>query len=150
MDKKLITITEAADLSGKSIQTIRRAIKAKKIRVQRKKTPQGFNYLIEKKSLIDCYNLQVSETTTTSSSQKSFDLETNLPKKSQVTTDEGFITRDDFNNFTRVIDKMVNQHSEERQNFLRLVNTMQEKIFVLENQLNLLKAPAKKWYQIWK
>jgi len=150
MDKKLITITEAADLSGKSIQTIRRAIKAKKIRVQRKKTPQGFNYLIEKQSLVDCYNLRISENSQETSSQKSFDLETNISKKSKTTSEEVFITRDDFNNFTRVIDKMVNQHSEERQNFLRLVNTMQEKIFVLENQLNLLKAPAKKWYQVWK
>jgi len=48
------------------------------------------------------------------------------------------------------MERIVSQHSEERQNFLRLVNTLQEKVFVLENQLNLLKAPAKKWYAIWK
>jgi len=150
MDKKLITITEASDLSGKSIQTIRRAIKAKKIRVQRKKTPQGFNYLIEKQSLVECYNLRITETAQENDTQKSFDLEASVPKKSKANSDQVFITRDDFNNFTHVLDKMVNQHSEERQNFMRLVNTMQEKIFVLENQLNLLSAPQKKWYQVWK
>lgn len=150
MDKKLITITESADLSGKSIQTIRRAIKAKKIRVQRKKTPQGFNYLIEKQSLVECYNLRITEKDQSNDTQKSFDLETSVTKKSKTNSDQVFITRDDFNNFTHVLDKMVNQHSEERQNFMRLVNTMQEKIFVLENQLNLLSAPQKKWYQVWK
>jgi len=60
------------------------------------------------------------------------------------------ISADEFRNFTKILEKMVNQHSDERQNFMRLVNTLQEKIFVLENQMNLLKTPAKKWYQVWK
>ena len=48
------------------------------------------------------------------------------------------------------MEKLVSQHSEERQSFLQLVNTLQDRIFVLENQLNLLKAPQKSWYQFWK
>jgi len=45
---------------------------------------------------------------------------------------------------------MIKQHSEERQNFVRLIGTLQEKIFVLENQVNILQAPKKKWFQVWK
>lgn len=60
MSETLITITDAATLSGKSIQTIRRAIKAKKIRVKKQKTPQGFNYLIVKDTLLTCYQVRES------------------------------------------------------------------------------------------
>lgn len=65
-------------------------------------------------------------------------------------TDGAHITAEDFSNFAKTLDKLVSQHSEERQNFLRLVNTLQEKIFVLENQMNLLKSPEKKWFHFWK
>ncbi len=58
MSETLITITDAAAISGKSIQTIRRAIKAKKIRVKKQKTPQGFNYLIVKDTLLTCYQVR--------------------------------------------------------------------------------------------
>ena len=54
-----ITIQEAAELSGKSIQTIRRAIKAKKLSSRKKKTPQGFNYSINKESIIKSYKLRI-------------------------------------------------------------------------------------------
>ncbi|MFA5948478.1 MAG: hypothetical protein WC806_05975, partial [Candidatus Gracilibacteria bacterium] len=65
MLKKLISIQEASDISNKSIQTIRRAIKAKKIIYRRKKTPQGFNYLIDFDSLIDLYRLKISKADST-------------------------------------------------------------------------------------
>ncbi|MBD3360937.1 hypothetical protein GF366_04000 [Candidatus Peregrinibacteria bacterium] len=71
-------------------------------------------------------------------------------KSNKVSSKNIHITADDFKNFTKTLEKMMNQHAEERQNFLRLVNTLQEKIFVLENQLNLLKSPQKKWYKFWK
>lgn len=51
MTKENITIQDAAELSNKSVQTIRRAIKAGKIKYRRRKTPQGFNYLINKESV---------------------------------------------------------------------------------------------------
>ncbi len=57
---------------------------------------------------------------------------------------------EDFKSFVQTLKTVISQHNEERQNFLRLVNTLQEKIFVLENQVNLLKAPQPKWFQFWK
>ncbi len=57
---------------------------------------------------------------------------------------------EDFKAFVKTMETLFAQHNEERQNFLRLINTLQEKIFVMENQLNLLKAPQSKWFQFWK
>lgn len=145
MTMEYITIQDAAELSGKSIQTIRRAIKTKKVQTKKQKTPQGFNYLIERGSLIEFYNLKIAE------SPKIVNEMPEIKETVSKKEDNFYISTDDFRNFTQTLERMVNQHSDERQNFLRLVNTLQEKIFVLENQLNLLKAPQQKsWLKFWK
>lgn len=143
MAKEFITIQESADISKKSIQTIRRAIKAHKIKYKKIRTPQGFNYLINYKSLCELYDVKM---------EPNVKEEIKNEKKSSIETSKKdiHISAEDFRDFTKTMERLISQHSEERQNFLRLVNTLQEKIFVLENQLNLLKSPAKKWYQLWK
>ena len=150
METKIVSIQEASDLSHKSIQTIRRAIKAKRLKVRKMKTPQGFNYLIDKDSLCGFYGLRITEKTSSSGVSEKTIRDFNIERTASKSTDRNLISADDFRNFTKILEKMVNQHSDERQNFMRLVNTLQEKIFVLENQMNLLKTPAKKWYQVWK
>ena len=50
-----VSIQDAALLTDKSAQTIRRLIKSSKIRYRKYKTPQGFSYLVEKTSLLDHY-----------------------------------------------------------------------------------------------
>ena len=60
-----LSIKEAADLSGKSIQTIRRLIKSKKVKFKKDRTPQGFNYLIDEHSFCELYNLNRSQTART-------------------------------------------------------------------------------------
>jgi excisionase family DNA binding protein len=57
MVNQLITIGEAADLVNKSAQTIRRLIKTNKIKFKRKRTPQGFNYVVDKASLLEFFRL---------------------------------------------------------------------------------------------
>ena len=147
MPKQFITIQDASDLSKKSIQTIRRALKQKKLKYRKDKTPQGFNYLINYESLCECYGMKfdgvkeetaVKEETTIEKAEK---VEEKKPK---------FVTTETFNDFSKTLERIITQHSDERQNFIRLISTMQEKIFVLENQLNLLKSPSKKWYAFWK
>jgi len=149
MSNNLITIQEAADLTQKSIQTIRRAIKSKRIKFRRDKTPQGFNYLIDKDSVMEFYEVRAVEPQSQANP---------APTTAQNTEPMTFTNEEtmnvnvhDFKAFVQTMQTMISQHSEERQSFLRLVNTMQEKIFVLENQINLLKAPqVRRWYQIWK
>lgn len=151
MSNNLITIQEAADLTQKSIQTIRRAIKSKKIKFRRDKTPQGFNYLIDKDSVFEFYGIKADGTQPQAAAASA-------PAQAPMTEPVAFQNDDtmnvnvhDFKAFVQTMQTMISQHSEERQSFLRLVNTMQEKIFILENQINLLKAPqVKKWYQLWK
>jgi hypothetical protein len=145
MAKEFISIQEAADLSRKSVQTIRRAIKAKKIKFKRRKTPQGFNYWISRTSIIEVY--KIKEAIPTPKAPKAVKESIKTPKASGKTIT---INTEDFQSFAQTMEKLISQHSEERQSFLQLVNTLQDRIFVLENQLNLLKAPQKSWYQFWK
>lgn len=143
----LISIQDASELSGKSIQTIRRAIKAKKLRFRKSKTPQGFNYMLEKDSLCELYGIRVAADQSKEKAQskvQSQKIESAAKPKALS------IEPEDFKSFVRTMETLFAQHNEERQNFLRLINTLQEKIFVMENQLNLLKAPQSKWFQFWK
>lgn len=163
MTKEFITIHEAAEISGKSVQTIRRALKTKKIKFRKKGTAQGFNYLISRSSILDFYSVKNSFSgganvnEVVSENQEKIPFESvekkteKLVEETAAKSFEGFsVSTDDFRNFTKTLERMVTQHSEERQNFLRLVNTLQEKIFILENQMNLLQSPRKRWYQLWK
>lgn len=159
MEKEFISIQEAADLSLKSIQTIRRAIKSKNLRVKRQKTPQGFNYMIEKSSLYEFYKIKTTAETSAKAEVPSSETKGTTHKKvksfikfaeTEESEDTMYISANDFRSFSQTMEKLLGQHSDERQNFLRLVTSLQEKIIVLENQLNLLQAPKKSWYQIWK
>lgn len=148
MTKELISIQDAAELSGKSIQTIRRAIKAKKLVFRRQRTPQGFNYMVNKSSLCELFRIKIKD----EQSQAKSSIKNKEPKFKPLVEGETMIIEvDDFKSFVKTVEGLMAKHSEERQNFMRLVSTMQEKIFILENQLNLLKGvEQKRWYQFWK
>lgn len=160
MIKQYISIQDAADMSGKSIQTIRRAIKARKFLFKKVRTPQGFNYDIEKDSLCRFYKMtteasvqaapaktekQTEKTAEPKSETKAMSEETKEVKK-----EKRYVEADDLKVFTMTLERLIAQHGDERQSFLRLINNLQEKIFVLENQLSLLKAPEKKWFSFWR
>lgn len=61
MPTQYISIQDATALSQKSAQTIRRLIKINKIKCKKQRTPQGFNYLIEKKSFEKYFGVEISE-----------------------------------------------------------------------------------------
>lgn len=144
MSKKYISIQDAADLSKKSVQTIRRAIKAKKISSRRKRTPQGFNYMVDLDSLNNAFGLKPVKEEVKETKKAE-------PVKKTTESKDISIGANDFKDFVKTMETLLAQHNEERKSFLQLVNTLQEKIFVLENQLNLLKAPPKKrWFSFRK
>lgn len=136
MSKKYVLIEEAAYASKKSVQTIRRAIKAGKLAYERQETPQGFIYQIDREALARLYKIK----------EKTITIPENVPAQK----DAQYITKNDFRNLTELLERMLSEHGDERQNFLRLLNTMQEKIFTLENQINILHSPEKRWYEFWK
>lgn len=51
-----ISLKDAALMTERSQQTIRRLIKTNKVRYRKYKTPQGFTYLVEKTSLVNHFN----------------------------------------------------------------------------------------------
>lgn len=146
MAQTFLTIQEAATLTDKSVQTIRRAIKAKKVKARKKKTPQGYNFMIDKDSLVTTYELK-----------KIFDEQMKEKKKSRAKLSKTprklskqYLTHEDLGIFKETVQKLIDQSEKDKENFFRLIKTFQDRIVVLENQVKLLDQPKKKWYQIWK
>lgn len=156
MIKQYISIQDAADMSGKSIQTIRRAIKARKFLFKKIRTPQGFNYDIEKDSLCRFYKMTTEASIQAAPAKTEKPVEEKAKTKAmsedikEVKKEKRYVEADDLKVFTMTLERLIAQHGDERQSFLRLINNLQEKIFVLENQLSLLKAPEKKWFAFWR
>ncbi len=143
MSEVFLTIQEAAEISGKSIQTIRRALKSTKLEGKRKKTPQGFNYMISRESLAQLYKLQASM----------FDREKGGLQEHRKTTSQEpsvYATLEDLKKMQHEISDVLQDYQKEKENFMRFMKGFQEKVVVLENQLKLIEQPKKSWYQFWK
>ena len=152
-----LSIKEAADLSGKSIQTIRRLIKSKKVKFKKDRTPQGFNYLIDEQSFCDLYNLNRSQTARKIETQE----ETTTVTSAEVTpvqqessavvmqNTNAMVEYDTVNEFNCTIQKIVDQHGKEKENLFKLIETFQNKVISLENKLKVETLSKKKWYKFW-
>lgn len=141
MAETFITIQESAELSGKSIQTIRRAIKAKKLKHKKKKTPQGFHYMINRESVIEIYKLRIPKENRKQRSVKK-------PGKEAA---QEFATVDDLKKIQADLEAVLQENDKAKESFMRFMKTFQEKFVVMENQLKLLEEPnKKKWYEFWK
>ena len=141
MAETYLSIQEAAEISGKSIQTIRRALKTHRLAHKRKRTPQGFNYLISRDSLTQIYKLQSSL----------FEREKgglDLKKKNESETTP--VSWEDFKKFQHEVENMLNDNKKEKENFMRFMKAFQDRFVVLENQLKLIEQPnRKRWYKFW-
>jgi len=145
MAETVLTLQEVAALTGKSLQTIRRAIKAKKIDAKRKKTPQGFNYLISQDSVATFYKIDLDRLNR-DREQGSLDR-----KEKAVSTEGTYATLKDLQSLEKEVSDMLDEYKKEKESFMRFMKAFQEKFVVLENQLKLLEEPKKKhWYQFWK
>jgi hypothetical protein len=145
MPETFLTIQESAEISGKSIQTIRRAIKANKVQCKRKKTPQGFNYMVGRDSLVNYYKLEA----------KNFDREQGgikggSSKSSSREITSEFATLHDMKKMQKDIEGILDGYKKEKETFMRFMKTFQERFIVMENQMKLLEQPKKKWYEVWK
>jgi hypothetical protein len=139
-----MTIQEAADLSGKSIQTIRRAVKARKLQSRKQKTPQGYNYQINRESVVKFYKIKAGKIEREAGGLK-------RSKATESAISKEFATIDDIKNLQAQIEKALNENKKEKENFIRLIQAFQDKFIALENQLKLLEEPkGKKWYEFWK
>jgi hypothetical protein len=149
-----ISLQDASEISGRSIQTIRRAIKAKRILARRQKTPQGFNYMVDKESLIDAFQLEgkvmqdAVEITQTQEFTEQINLEATQALKSIESQYKEM--KDLLGAFNRTMQVMTEHNNQERDNFYRLMKTFQDRVQMLEENIRVLNEKAnKKWYQIW-
>lgn len=140
---KYISIKDAAKISNKSIQTIRRAIKSNKIDYKKQKTPQGFNYLIDRESFYNEYNIARADTTQRIQSHQ-------VAQVSQLATKqmEGFQTQ--LTEFSETMKTLVEQHAKEKENLFKLIETFQNKVISLENKLKLVEENMnRRWWRFW-
>lgn len=147
-----LSIKEAADLSGKSIQTIRRLIKAKKVKFKKDRTPQGFNYLIDEHSFCELYNLNRSQTARTIEATPSEPVPVEATTQESavvVKNNNAVVEYDTVNEFNCTIQKIVDQHGKEKENLFKLIETFQNKVISLENKLKVETLSKKKWYKFW-
>ncbi len=149
-----ITIKDASELSGKSIQTVRRLIKSKKVKFRRDKTPQGFNYLIDESSFVEFYNIARSQKPikakkeTSAKTTKAVTSKKNTPQESKsLSKSEGFEAAVEFNDTLR---HLIKQHSTEKESLFKLIDSFQGKVIALENRLKIESEKSNKpWYRLW-
>lgn len=147
MVETLLSIQEVAAITGKSLQTIRRAIKTRKLVSKRKKTPQGFNYMITQESAASYYKIK-PENFHPDREQGSLNVKV---KEKGVSTDVAYATLHDLQTLEKEVAGLLDEYKNEKENFMRFMKAFQERFVVLENQLKLLEEPKKKsWYQFWK
>ncbi|MFC1599899.1 hypothetical protein ACFL3T_02630 [Patescibacteria group bacterium] len=147
MAQTFLSIQEAAEISSKSIQTIRRAIKSKKLKSRKRKTPQGYNYMIDKESLVSLYDVRsIFDEQVKEKKKDQKDKISKTPRK----LSKSYLTKDDLGMFKDTVQKLIDQHEKDKENLFRLIKTFQDRVVVLENQVKLLAQPKKKWYEIWK
>lgn len=160
---KYITIQDAAEMADKSVQTIRRALKANKIKCRKKKTPQGFNYLIDRQSVVDFYSI-TDKKEEAKSTEKLEKLEKELTEKVKEQTADStqrdlMITKSEFeafndkvSEFNKTISLLAEQMRDDKENFFRLIKTFQDRIVVLENHVRMIETPSQKkgWFNFWK
>lgn len=142
---ELLTINDAAKLSDKSIQTIRRMIKQKKVQVRKQKTPQGFNYLVVKGSLME-YLEKISQMTT----QPEPTIQAYTREHQPIMPDLTDHFKTEIDKFNSTIQRLIEQSSKDKENFFHLIRTFQDRVGVLETQIKLLEAPESSWWQFWK
>jgi hypothetical protein len=65
------------------------------------------------------------------------------------------ITQDPESNFAdkfaETIQKLVDQHSKDKDNFFQLIKTFQDRVLTLEGHIKLLESPQnqKRWWHLW-
>lgn len=165
-----VSLQEAADLAGKSAQTIRRLIKSNKLRYRKYKTPQGFTYLVERHSVmahfsdpVDSDSLDGAELVeefvptpavesavpeAPPSQQPAYRIQDYAQTKGEPIKSKApanGVGNDD--SFQEVISQLILQHRDDKKRLFELLEMFQKRILTLEDQIKMLEAPKKKsWW----
>ena len=144
MAETIYTIQEAAEAVGKSVQTIRRALKCKKLVAKKQKTPQGFNYMITEEALYNLYKVDRQHSNIKG--------DASLASAEQTSLVTEFASKEELHEQKKVLDRLVDENHKDKETFMRFVKVFQDRFTSLENQVKLLESPTstKRWYEFWK
>ena len=145
MAETIYTIQEAAEAVNKSVQTIRRALKSRKLVAKKQKTPQGFNYMITEEVLFNYYKDERQHANLKSAGPT-------LATAEQTSLVTEYASKDEVMEQKRVLDRLVDENRKDKETFMRFVKVFQDRFTSLESQVKLLEEPGKpkRWYQFWK
>ncbi|MBU1018884.1 MAG: helix-turn-helix domain-containing protein [Patescibacteria group bacterium] len=170
MANQLLTIAEAASVAKKSQQTIRRLIKNDNVKSRRKRTPQGFNYMVDKASLLEYLGvietqpkpkknepapvpeyddepeIYVLDPQDEDVIEEVFKVEDEITETLETTPEA---TSEDSPQYTAIIEKLLDQHQSDKEKLYSLVEAFQNRVVTLEEQIKLLQAPKKPWWKVW-
>lgn len=159
MTTQFISIKEAAKLADKSQQTIRRLIKSKKIKYKRAKTPQGFNYEVDKESVLEYYGLEIEIAAETQPvAPVATKPSVNETLESEAETVNQLINKRDHRvlvdyapvkEFNDTLQILMKQHAKEKENLFKLVEAFQNKVVSLETKIKTHQDSDRKWYRFW-
>lgn len=146
MAETYLSIHEAAAISDKSIQTIRRALKSKKLSAKRHKTPQGFNYLITQDSLEKLYKIKNRSHGSLKRTS------TDLSSAEQTSLITEYASKEELGDYKKALDQLIHENQKDKDTFMRFVKVFQDRFTALENQMKMLEGPQKnkKWFHFWK
>ncbi len=168
-----LNLQDAALLSEKSAQTIRRLIKGNKVRYRKYKTPQGFTYLVEKTSLVKHFAIEDGKKPKAKADEPELVeefipkdeinkieneiedepvveqvYEQELPKKTRPfnAANASGAPKDDQTTagFQNVMTQLVQQHRDDKKRLFELLEMFQKRILILEDQIHQLEAPKAK------
>lgn len=168
-----LNLQDAALISKKSPQTIRRLIKGNNVRYRKYKTPQGFTYLVEKNSLLNRFDeedemndvaprrnaamREASSTIEESELVEEFDPASvvevggmhSIPQERPFAGAMGAAGNAQESS---VVSQLIQQHREDKKRLFELLEIFQKRILTLEDQLKQLEAPKtqKRWWSFWK
>lgn len=169
-----LSLHEAALVSGRSVQTIRRMVKFGQLRARRKRTPQGFQYMIDREHLLtftralareipeeteetetvrmrDVQEISPEQETAQKMNKETFSLvqqpETGKTRKTTATPMQA--ERDLLLSLHQTIRDLLEHQARERQQFLDLFKNLQERITFLEEQARTFQQKKKRWYEFF-
>ena len=175
MINQIFTIQEAAKFSQKSTQTIRRLIKTNKIKCKRKRTPQGFNYEIQRDSVIKYFDLPVEETLKSngknSKENEVFELSVEpdivrskrqkksvaeniaipveaMPLGASTDNKEDILEGISIEETTET-DQRTSKDTVKFANVLQQIVKQQKRTLILEDRIRRLEAPKRVWWRLW-
>lgn len=163
MHMSYVTLPEAAKILGKSLQTIRRMVKNKRIPSKKEETPQGFFYQVKLEDLNNFVNAStVLPNTHTDNNAGGQNLNPTIQIKnpgSQIKPRKHRTIRQDrssneffekeMERLNSIVQNLVEQARSDKENLFGVIKTFQERVSLLENHIKYLKAPKRKWWKLW-